>query len=101
MRVHTHCSTSPLLDIVSFFQLSQTDCCVMTLNCFNLHFLRMSKAIHFFKYLFVIFISLFVKCLFTPLHPSFHLPGLSAFGWLVSEAVYIILCASLVAQLVK
>ena len=73
----------------------------MTLNCFNLHFLRMSKAIHFFKYLSVIFILLFVNCLFMTFHPSSYLPGLSAFGWLVSEAVYITLCASLVAQLVK
>ena len=73
----------------------------MTLNCFNLHFLRMSKAIHFFKYLSVIFIFSFVKCLFMPFHPSSYLPGLSAFGWLVSEAVYITLCASLLAQLVK
>ena len=88
MRVHTHYSTSSLLDIVSFFQLSQTDCCVTTLDCFNLHFLRTSKVIHFSKYLFAILIFLFLECLFVSFHPSSCLPGLSAFYLLVSEVVY-------------
>lgn len=61
--------TSSLLDIVSFFQLGQTDCCVTTLDCFNLDFLRTSKVIHFFKYLFAILIFLFLECLFVSFIP--------------------------------